>query len=120
MLIHDQLIDVIADAFDIGVLVNHFDGLWAQCGPDQSARLANRAHRFINLRQPFVILAVGRQERVRVDGRPELGQHTKGGCKLIALLVVRQALLSGHDAVEAFQATVHIREKGQALFQLFR
>ena len=53
--VHDQRLQVVANGFDVDVLVDEFEGLRAKCVPQQLTVAARRLDGLINLGEPAIV-----------------------------------------------------------------
>src|SRR6266478_4707979 len=116
--IHHKRLDIVAHGLDVDILVDEFDGLGPQGVPEQSAVAARRLHRFIDLRQPSVIFLVWTQYGVRRQRFPDRAEYRVLSSELVAQIVVREALLRGHEAFVAADAPIHAWEEDEAFLHL--
>ena len=116
--VEDQRLQVVTHRLDVDVLVDEFDRLGPQGVPEQFAVAAGRLHRFIDLRQPAVVLLVGAEARIGRERLPDGAEHGVLGGELVPRLVVGQALLRGHQTLVAAHGAVHAGEERQALLHL--
>ena len=115
-----QRLDVVAHRLDVDVLVDQLDGLRAEGVPEQLAVAARRLHRLVHLRQPAVVGLVGTRHGSGDSASQMRAEHRIFGGELVPHLVVRQALLRGHQTLVAAHRPVHAGEERQALLHLHR
>src|SRR3954463_71023 len=104
----------------MNVLVNQLHGFRSKSMPEQPAISAGWFHGFIYLRQPAIILFVGTEHWVWRKGLPNLAQKRVFAGKLIAHLVIGEALLRRHQPFVSAYSPIHAGKERKALLHLNR